>query len=306
MPDGPHSGDRPRLRHVGGALSRIVMRILVTGATGTVGSHVLRHLLDRGHDAVAAVRQPAGRDLPDGAGRVAYDVTRPETFGPALAGADALFLMLPPGAGGDLKAVVDAAEAAGVGRIAYLSVQGADRNSLLPHRAIEKRLEDGTAQALLVRASYFMQNLSEVHVDDVRQGEIAVPAGRGATSFVDARDVAEVAAAWLAGETPTLGTGAAVAIEVTGPEALDYFEVAAILSDVLDRRIVYTRPGAVEFFRHERDKGCAATFAGVMTGLYTSARLGLADTLADGVERALQRPARSTREFAEDYREVWV
>ena len=277
------------------------MRVVVTGATGTVGSSVLQSLLDAGVQAVAAVRQPDGRNLPTAADRVAYDVTRPETFAPALAGADGLFLMLPPAAGGDLEAVIDAAEAAGVRRIAFLSVQGASRNPLLPHRAIEKRLEEGTADWLSLRASYFMQNLSEVHAADVRRGEIAVPAGQGKTSFVDARDVAEVAAAWLAGAADVPGGH----VELTGPEALDYFEVAGVLSDVLDRRVVYTRPGAVEFFRREREKGRPAAFAGVMVGLYTSARLGLAARLADGVERALGRPPRSFRQFAQDYAEVW-
>lgn len=285
------------------------MRAVVTGATGTVGSHVLQQLVDRGHEAVAAVRHPQTRDLPEGAGRVAHDVTRPETFGPAVAGADGLFLMLPPAAGGDLNAVVDAAEAAGVGRVAYLSVQGADRNPLVPHRAIEKWLADGTADALLLRASYFMQNLAEAHAPDVRDGVIAVPAGRGTTSFVDARDVAEVAAAWLAGQTPPLAgkaDGRAVPIELTGPEALDYFGVADALSDALGRRVVYTRPGAVEVFRRERRRGTEAAFAGVMAGLYTTARLGLAGRLAGGVERALGRPPRALRQFAQDYREVWA
>ena len=151
-----------------------------------------------------------------------------------------------------------------------------------------------------------MQNLSEVHADDVRRGVIAVPAGRGTTAFVDARDVAEVAAAWLAGETPSLGADLVTPVELTGPEALDYFEVADVLTRVLDRRVVYTRPGAVEFFRRERAHGVPARFAGVMTGLYTTARLGLAGTLTDGVERALGRPPRSLRQFAHDYREVWT
>ena len=282
------------------------MRIVVTGATGTVGSHVLQQLLGRGHDAVAAVRQPGGRDLPEGAGRVAFDATKPATFAPAVAGAEGLFLMLPPGSGADLPAVIDAAEAAGVRRVAFLSVQGAARNPLLPHRAVEKRLEAGTADALLLRASYFMQNLSEIHAPDVREGVIAVPAGRGETSFVDARDVAEVAAAWLAGDASLPQTDTATPVELTGPEALDYFRVADVLTDVLGRRVVYTRPGAVEFFRRERGKGVEAALAGVMVGLYTSARLGFAAALADGVGRALGRPPRSMREFAEDYREVWA
>ena len=282
------------------------MRIVVTGATGTVGSRVLRGLVDRGLGAVGAVRRPGPRDLP--APTVAFDATRPETFAPALDGADGLFLMLPPGSGARLADVVEAAEAAGVTKVAFLSVQGAARNPLLPHRAVEKRLESGAADALLVRASYFMQNLSEVHADDVRRGVVAVPAGTGRTAFVDARDVADVAAAWLADETPPLGPreGSATPVEVTGPEALDYFEVARALSEALGRRVVYTRPGAVEFFRRQRAEGAPAAFAGVMTALYTSARLGLAGRVTDGVERALGRPPRTLREFAQDSVAAWT
>ena len=280
------------------------MKTVVTGATGTVGGAVLRRLLADGHPAVAAVRRAGGRDLPDGAEAVEFDVARPATFGPALDGADTLFLMLPPGQGAHMDAVVDAAVSAGVRRVAFLSVLGAERNPLLPHRGIEKRLEAAPVEAALLRASYFMQNLAEVHADDVRDGEVVVPAGAGRTSFVDARDVADVAAVWLTDADRDSAAGA-VAYDLTGPEALDYFEVAAVLADVLGRRVVYRRPGLAEFYRHERARGVEPGYAAVMMTLYTSARLGFAARVADGVERVLGRPPRSFRDFAEDYREAW-
>jgi uncharacterized protein YbjT (DUF2867 family) len=283
------------------------MRIVVTGATGTVGGAVLRRLLNSGHGAVAAVRQPDGRDLPDGAEAVPFDFTDASTHRPALDGADGLFLMRPPAVSDTeryVNPVVDAAEAAGVRRIAFLSVLGAGKNPLLPHRATEKRLEASPLDAALLRAANFMQNLAEQHADDVRAGRIAVPAGTGRTSFVDARDVGDVAAAWLARDVPA--AGGTEALDLTGPEALDYFEVAATLSDVLGRRVVYTRPGAVGFFLHKQKEGAPIAFAGVMTGIYTATRLGLADRVTDTVERVLGRPARTVRQFAEDYRETWT
>ena len=281
------------------------MKTVVTGATGTVGGAVLRRLLADGHPAVAAVRRPDSRDLPEGAEAVAFDVTRPETFGPAFAGADTVFLMLPPGKGAHMDAVVDAAVAAGVRRVAFLSVLGAERNPALPHRGIERRLEAAPVEAALLRASYFMQNLSEVHAADVRAGEVVVPAGAGRTSFVDARDVGDAAAVWLTDDRRAPAAGA-VAYDLTGPEALDYFEVADVLTDVLGRRVVYRRPSLVEFYRHERAAGIEPGYAAVMMALYTSARLGFAARVADGVERVLGRPPRSLRAFAEDYREAWT
>lgn len=284
------------------------MRLVVTGATGTVGGAVLRRLLDDGHEAVAAVRQPDQKDFPAGTESVPFDFMDAVTYRPALDGADGLFLMRPPAISDTehyVNPVVDAAEEVGVGRVAFLSVLGAGRNPFLPHRATERRLEASPLPAALLRAANFMQNLAEQHAEDVRRGEIAVPAGAGETSFVDARDVGEVAAAWLAdaGRQPEGGTEA---LDLTGPEALSYFEVAEALSDALGRRVVYTRPGAVEFFRRKRAEGAPLGFAAVMVGIYTATRLGLADRVTDTVEEVLGRPPRSVRQFAEDYRAAWT
>ncbi len=191
------------------------MRVVVTGATGTVGGAVLRRLLDDGHEAVAAVRQPDREGLPEGAEAVPFDFLDVATHRPALDGADGLFLMRPPAiadAQRHINPVVDAAEAVGVRRVAFLSVLGAGKNPLLPHRATEKRLEASPLDAVLLRAANFMQNLAEQNAEDVRRGVIDVPAGTGRTSFVDARDVGDVAATWLADPARA---------RVGGTEALD-------------------------------------------------------------------------------------
>lgn len=278
------------------------MRVVVIGATGTVGGAVLRRLLADGHEAVAAVRQPAA--LPDGAEAVPFDFFDAVTFRPALEGADGLFLMRPPAitdAKRFVNPVVDAAEDAGVRRVAFLSVLGAGRNPLLPHRAVERRLEASPLDAVLLRAAYFMQNLSEVHADEVRRGELRVPAGTGATPFVDARDVGEVAAHWL-----TDGGVGTAALDLTGPEALDFFETARVLSDAIGRRVDYLRPGASAFVRERLAAGDDLPFALGMAGGYTAVRLGRADPVTDTVERVLGRPPRTLRDFAEDYRAAWA
>lgn len=277
------------------------MRVVVTGATGTVGGVVLRHLLEGGHDAVAAVRHAAGRRLPDDVPTVAFDFAAPETHRPALDGASGLFLMRPPALGADaVNPVVDAAEAAGVRRVALLSVLGAGRNPLLPHRGIERRLEATSLDVALLRAAYFMQNLAEAHAADIRAGRIDLPAGTGATSMVDARDVGEVAATWLASAEPGQR-----ALDLTGPEAIDLFEAARVLSDVLGRRVDYRRPGAFAFARRRLAAGDDPSFVAVMAGIYTTTRLGLAGRVTDTVARVLGRPPRSFRTFVEDYREAW-
>ena len=283
-------------------------RIVVTGATGTVGGAVVRHLAALGAEALAAARRPERVRLPPSATAVRFDFDEPATVAPALAGADGLFLMRPPAvtdAARVLGPVIDAAEAAGVRRIAFLSVLGADKNPWLPHRAVETRLDRSTQHTLRLRAGYFMQNLSEVHAADVRAGEIVVPAGNGRTAFVDADDVGEAAARWLAEQVADPALLDATALDLTGAEALTYGEVAALLADVLGRPVVYRRPGVVAFLRRALARPDERAMAWVMAGLYTTARLGLAARVAPDLARVLGRAPTSFRAFAERERDAW-
>jgi len=206
------------------------MTVLVTGATGTVGSRVVAALAAADEPVRAASREM--RRAPgircDVASSVSFDFEKPETWGDALDGVDEIFLVRPPQLSrvGPLTDFVDAAERVGVDHVVVLSVLGADKNPLLPHRRIERHVEGTGLNWTFVRASFFMQNFLEEHRGEVRDGVLFVPAGDGKTSFVDARDVAEVAAAALT--EPGHGGRA---YDVTGPEALTYDEVAAVFSD---------------------------------------------------------------------------
>ena len=272
--------------------------LLVTGATGTVGSALLDELHDSDAVVCGATRSPPGAGPADE--WVAFDFDRPETWGPALDGVDGLFLLRPPEASqvGRIAEFVDAAARVGVDHCAVLSVLGADRNPLLPHRRIERHVAASGLDWTVLRPSFFTQNLLDVHGDALRRGEIAVPAGDGTTSFVDARDVAAVAAVVL-----TEPGHAGAAYDLTGPAALTYADVATVASDVLGYQVEYTRPSLLQFVRRERRRGRPLGFTLVMAGIYTTARLGLAGRVTDDVERLLGREPRTVRTFFEDYRD---
>ena len=271
--------------------------ILVTGATGTVGSALLTAVDDRDAAVRAAARSPSGDGPADE--WVGFDFERPETWGGALDGVDALFLLRPPQLSrvDSICSFVDAAARMGGAHCVVLSVLGADRNPLVPHRRIEHHVAGTDLGWTFLRPSFFTQNLVEVHGDSLRRGEIAVPAGDSETSFVDARDVASVAAAAL-----TESGHDGVAYDLTGPAALTYDEVAAIASEVLGYPVEYTNPSLPGFVVGSLRAGRSLGFTLVMAGIYTTARLGLAGRVTGDVERVLGRPPRDVRAFFEEYR----
>lgn len=218
-----------------------------------------------------------------------------------------MFLVRPPALGNvkrDLLPAVAAARDAGVEHVVFLSLQGAQRNKVVPHATVEAWLRDSVLSWTFVRASFFCQNLTTTHVIDVRdRDEIVVPAGRGATAFVDAEDVCAVAAAALL--DPALHADRAWT--VTGPRALTYAQVAQILSAELDRPIRYDRPGALRYARHaHRVLEMPWTMVAITTAIYTTARLGLAASLSDDVRTVLGREPIDFVKVAHRERAAWV
>lgn len=278
--------------------------ILITGATGNVGAALAQSLSAQGILTRLGMRTARSVDLPH-AQPVRLDFADPTSFAPALEGVQRLFLMRPPAIADTkryLNPLVDAARAAGVQQIVFLSLLGAERNSVVPHYAVERYLEQSGLGWTFLRPSFFMQNLSTTHRDEIRtQGEIIVPAGNGRTSFIDVRDIAAVAARTLT-EDGHLGQ----AYALTGDEALSYHDAARLLSAELRRPIAYRRPSLVRFVRHRRAMGDAWAYILVMIGIYTTARLGLAATVTDTTRRMLGRPTISLAQFIADERAAWV
>lgn len=290
-------------------------RIVLTGATGNVGGATLRALLRQAPPAatlVVAARDPAAtrRTLalpPAEADRVAiveFDFEKPATIAPALRGGTRLLLVRPPQLA-DVRRylwpVVQAAEAAGVAHVAFLSLQGAQYNFFAPHRKVEGYLKSAKMGYSLLRPSFFMQNLSTTHRDDIRlRHQLLLPAGHGRTSFVDADDVGQVAAQVLLDPAP-----ASAAYELTSRPALTYDEVAAILSRVLGRPIRYRAASIREFRAYEKALGTPPDFLNVMTGIYLAARFGLAAHVSPTLAQLLGREPGTLQAFVEREKDCW-
>lgn len=281
--------------------------ILVTGATGNVGFEVVRELRERGYPVKAAVRShsTSRSNLPSGVESVGFDFEQPQTFEPALRGMNTLFLVRPPAISQVKKYIYPAlttAQAAGVDRVVFLSLLGAERMAIVPHAKIEAYIKSLGLAYTFLRASFFMQNLSTTHCQDIRDNnEIFVPAGKGKTSFIDVRDIAAVAV-----KVMTEPGHENKVYPLTGSEARDYYEVAEIFTNVLGRQIVYTNPSIFKFAWRMYKRGLKKELIAVMLGIYTTARLGLAAKVTEDVRHLLQRSPISMSEFVRSYRASWM
>jgi uncharacterized protein YbjT (DUF2867 family) len=281
--------------------------ILVTGASGNVGTPVVNALQAAGCKIRAADLdvQKLREKFGNSAECVRFDFSDPATFAPTFTGVEKMFLMRPPQISNvkrDMFPALEAAKQAGVKYVVFLSVIGVERMTFIPHYKVETYLKELHFQTTFLRCSFFMQNLSTTHRKEIRErSEIFVPVGNAKTSFIDVRDIGAVAAHLLVKDGH-----AGRNYDLTGAEALDYWQAAKILSETLGREIKYRNPGAFKFFVETIRRGASLSYAIVVMGLYTSTRYGMAASVTDAVERLTGKRPISFKKFTEDYKNVWL
>lgn len=277
--------------------------IVVTGASGNVGTHVVSQLAAAGFPVRALSRKPAAAPAPRGVEWVEADFEQPESLARALQGATRVVLISPahPRMRQHQVAVVDAAVAAGAKRIAKLSGLGAGPQApiRLPqeHYAIEQHIERSGLAHSFVRPNLFMQVLLGSADSIAGDGVLYAPAGEGAISFIDARDVAAV----LVHEVLRDDVAPSVR-EITGPEALTYAQAAETIGGVLRKpvRFVNVEPAAARegMLSSGMDPWLAEAFIELF-GIYRAGHGGA--VLSAAVEAALGRPAATLARFAADH-----
>ncbi|WP_226678146.1 SDR family oxidoreductase [Mesobacillus jeotgali] len=281
------------------------MTILVTGFNGKVGYEVAERLKEKQVPMKCAVRnvERARERHVSEFDFVALDFSKPDTFDEALEGVNGIFLMYPPGDRIEFDAFVTQAKKKGVCHIVYLSVKDVQFMPFIHHFKNEKLIKKSGITYTFLRAGYFMQNLNDFLYKELKERKrIFVPAGKGKTSFVDARDIAEVAAI-------ALGRPEEHANEkyvITGDEALDFYEVATIMSEVLGTKIAYSNPTVKEFKNYMISSDSDESFINVVAGIHIPTKLGLAKGIKDDFEKVTGRKPSSIRKYIEDYKEVWL
>jgi uncharacterized protein YbjT (DUF2867 family) len=273
---------------------------LVLGGTGRTGSLVARKLVERGLSARTASRRGAD---------VTFDWDNPVTHGPALAGADRVYLVTPVMRVAYTRLVsdfLDLAEASGVRHVTYLSTYGSDQAPPeIDIRAVEFELMSRQAfTSSVLRPAWVMQNFTDEHLPIV-QDMITVPTGGGAEAFVDAADIAAIAVETLADPDPDAHAGAVYA--PAGPDALTVAEVAGIIASVVGRPVSHNDIEPSAWIDGAIAAGIVPAEYGVMLNWLTATiASGHGSRPNDDVRKVTGSPAASFADFARRNARAWA
>ncbi|MFD4028692.1 NAD(P)H-binding protein [Streptomyces sp. NPDC058576] len=269
--------------------------VLVTGGTGKTGRRVVARLRERGVETRAASRS----------GDTPFDWADPTTWGPALEGATAVYIVPLDTSPSPTVPFVEQAVASGVRRLVLLSARGVDVPGYFgpghdvggPHGEGERALRGSGVDWTILRPGWFAQNFSEgVFLDGVRDGELALPTGDGKAAFIDADDIAAVAVAAL-----TEDGHAGEEYGLSGPRALGIADVLDEIAKATGKRAAYV-PLDSSAFRAGlvADQGFTDEEAGLWTDALIPITTSREAPVLDGVRRALGREPRDFADFVRD------
>lgn len=278
--------------------------VLVTGLRGKTGRQVTRALVRRERVAVRG----AGRNLTDlgipGVTVSRFDWAEPASWPEVVADVQAIYLVKPKTAdpAGTVASFLRSVRS--VERVVLLSeIDAGNRDEETDERKVERVIESLPIAWTILRPNWFMQNFAEpsFFLEAVRDaGELTVPTGGQSTSFVDTRDIAEVATAAL------LDSGhAGRSYTLTGPQALSWAQVTGLLGKTAGHHVRHVDPPLSDYLRARSDKGAAKAAVDYYERIYTSIQQGRTSIISSDVEQVTRHSPRTFSAFVEENKNVW-
>lgn len=286
-------------------------RVLVTGATGTVGCEVIKAIkaLDFPIQIKAGVRELTKKqslfsehDLQ----YVKFDYTNFASFTPALFECDTLFLVRPPQIANVPKyfyPLIDVAKKIGIQHIIFVSVQGVEENPGIPHFKIEKCIVDSKIPYTFLRPAYFMQNfLTSLKSELVQKKRIFLPAGNTRFTMIDVEDIGRVTAKVLESPEKYLNKS----FDLTCDEKLNFKEIAEKFSKLLGTTIKYISPNLLRFYVTQRWNKLPTRYILVLILLHYFPRFQKEAVTSQWVSEITLQPAGTFGAFLERNKSQWL
>jgi uncharacterized protein YbjT (DUF2867 family) len=283
--------------------------ILVIGATGNVGSELVKKLSKAGLKTRAAVHNISKMDkmkLPN-VEVVDLDYEKPDSILKAMQGVEKIFIVthLTDKMVEYTERVIDAAKKSGIRHIVRSSAMGVDAEPGITlgkwHRECDDLLAKSKIPYTILRPNAFMQNFINFNAQTIKsENAFYMPAGKGKISYIDVRDLAEVALKVLT-ENGHLGKR----YNLTGPKTYDHYQIAEILSKVLGRKISYVDIPSESAKQNMQQMHLPEWYINCMLELNASWKTDYGSVVDPDIEILLERAPISFEQFAKDYADAF-
>ena len=257
--------------------------------------------LQSGHAVVKAT----SKAVTDTAREVQVNLATGAGLAQAFAGVEQVFLLTPPGFAQQdalLIPTIDSAKAQGVRKLLLMTAMGANADEAAPLRKAEVHLLQSGLAYNIIRPNWFMQNFNTFWIQGILEhGKIFLPVGAAKGSFIDARDIAAVAAELLS--SPSRDNQE---FDLTGSVALDHDAVAKVLSDETGKNITFQDIPAEAMRSGLLGAGVPAPYAEFLLLILGYFKAGYSERTTDAVQTILGRAPGTLAQYAKDYRAAWM
>jgi uncharacterized protein YbjT (DUF2867 family) len=274
--------------------------ILVVGASGTVGTELVKQLRSKGH---TVIRTSSKTELePD---QVHLNLSTKAGLEAAFTGIDKAFFLSPPGYANQHELLIPLIEEArkhSLKKVVLMTAMGANAVDSTPFRQAEIRLEQSGLRYNIIRPNWFMQNFNSFWLYGIlNYGKVSLPVGDAKASFIDARDIASVAAVLLDDEARF----ADQAFDLTGAESLTHAQAAALIGEAVDKPITFDdiTPDAMRGIL--LGAGLPADYTEVLLTILDYLKQGAAERTTDAVQTITGKSPIRFAQYAQDYRQAW-
>lgn len=278
-------------------------RILITGATGNVGLEVINYLkvLKSSGEIFAGVRNiEKAKQVISDRDRiefVEFDFENPDTFNSALNNIDLVFLLRPPHIS-DIekyfKPLFDSFILNNVKQVVFLSVQGAEKSSVIPHNKIEKLIASYGLEYIFLRPSYFMQNLTTTLIKDIKENQrIILPSGKAKFNWIDIKNIGEASAILLEKFSKYKNQ----TFEITGYQNENFDTVVGLINQHVTKPIQFISVNPFKFYQIKKRSGMTKGMIFVMLLLHFLPRFQKEPIISDFYENLIRKKPTTLQEF---------
>lgn len=278
-------------------------KILLVGAAGSVGQNILNELRGQSVRVTTSKKEKVGTK--DGVETVYFNAETGEGLSAAFEGIEKAFLMAPGGIA-DQYAVfapqIQEAKRRGLSKVVMLSAMGVDKFVGAPMQRSEVDLQNSGLNYVIIRPNWFMQNFVNFWGYGIKNDNtIALPVANSKTSFIDARDIAAVAAKLLLSDKEERR-----AYDLTGSESLDHDQVAKIISEATGKKIVFKDIEPQELKKGLVAFGLREDYSDFLLAILGAVKAGMNEATTPNVQEILGRKPITFREYALSAKQAWI